>query len=594
MRGALRVFLLLFHQPLLPGMLSPPQNVMLTSENFHTLLAWEPGASSGNGTRYEVESRQRSSDWTKVDPCWRDGPGAAPTCRLYFEDMHNMYWARVRATDGARVSDWAVSNELLPYRDTILGPPNLTLTLANENLTVNLSMPLTPYRRRNGTYKSVQKVLPNWMYRLSLSEEGVPINSVSLEPVGKITSHTFESLKASTSYCVTARVSREASKAAARCIETPDRPADSLWGLVMALATVLVLLLLSTAGLYILKLYTYPSISQMPFPKSLAIRCDELDGNLRTKAPAQDLEGALVTLSSVAGLAARGNSPVEQERLQSQLLSGGCQAGEEEGYCANGFGPGYCKGLASSSATGQLEFAGSGSSGALLASAGQMKDGDAEEGRYSAALAALLLAGSRVFPEPLSPVSAGLAREACPSDGGDQACSETGIPLHLLGYSRCSSPVSESRGLSPPPAGTRSSLGHLPKSRAWPAGWADVPLSSVRLQGSEERPEPLKVTASSSYEPRPGVLALSLRALALGGRQERQGAFACGGADSGFPCGVTLPRCARNQRARTLEPGPEQSSRPWTAAPRVGAQTWPGLAVGFGSGPVESSRGSWL
>nr|XP_025040071.1 interleukin-22 receptor subunit alpha-2-like [Pelodiscus sinensis] len=155
------------HEPeerLPSGMLSPPQNVMLTSENFHTLLAWEPGASSGNGTRYEVESRQRSSDWTKVDPCWRDGPGAAPTCRLYFEDMHNMYWARVRATDGARVS-------------AILGPPNLTLTLANENLTVNLSMPLTPYRRRNGTYKSVQKVLPNWMYRLSLSEEGVPINS---------------------------------------------------------------------------------------------------------------------------------------------------------------------------------------------------------------------------------------------------------------------------------------------------------------------------------------------------------------------------------------------------------------------------------
>lgn len=61
----------------------------------------------------------------------------------------------------------------------IVGPPNLTLILVNENLTVNLSMPLTPYRRRNGTYKSVQKVLPNWKYRVSLSEKGVHINNVS-------------------------------------------------------------------------------------------------------------------------------------------------------------------------------------------------------------------------------------------------------------------------------------------------------------------------------------------------------------------------------------------------------------------------------
>ncbi|KAG6923187.1 interleukin 22 receptor subunit alpha 2, partial [Chelydra serpentina] len=172
MRVVLNVLLLLFHQTLLLGMLSPPQNVMLTSENFHILLVWEPGSGSGNGTQYEVQSYQRSSNWTKVDTCWRNSTRSSHICKLYFEDIHKMYWARVRATDGAWVSEWAISNELQPYRDTIVGPPNMTLILVNENLTVNLSMPLTPYRRRNGTYKSVQKVLPNWKYRVSLSEKG--------------------------------------------------------------------------------------------------------------------------------------------------------------------------------------------------------------------------------------------------------------------------------------------------------------------------------------------------------------------------------------------------------------------------------------
>lgn len=43
----------------LQEMLSPPQNVTLTSENFHVLLAWEPGSGSGSDTQYEVESCQR-------------------------------------------------------------------------------------------------------------------------------------------------------------------------------------------------------------------------------------------------------------------------------------------------------------------------------------------------------------------------------------------------------------------------------------------------------------------------------------------------------------------------------------------------------
>ncbi|XP_050821472.1 uncharacterized protein LOC127056985 [Gopherus flavomarginatus] len=484
----LSVLLLLFHQTLLLGMLSPPQNVTLTSENFHIILVWEPGSSSGNGTQYEVQSCQRSSNWTKVDTCWRNSNRSSHTCKLYFEDIHKLYWARVRAMDGAQVSKWTISNELQPYRDTIVGPPILTLILVNENLTVILSMPLTPYRRRNGTYKSVQKVLPNWKYRISLSEKGVHINNVSFQPEGKKTSHTFEYLKPNTDYCVTARVVREQSKVSVQCIKTPDSPADLLWDLVLVLVALLVLLLLSAVGFYFLKLYMYSSVSKMPFPKTLAILNEELNVNLWNKSLAYDLEGASVTLISVAGLDCNGNSPVEQERLQIQLLSEGCQAWKEEGYCANGFGPGYCENMVSSSSLGQLEFAGTVDPEAPLSSAGQMKDGYAGEGNYSTALEAQLPLGQLVFSEQLSPVSAALAKDGYMSDRGYQTCSEIRIPRHLQIYCKCLSPVSETCSLSPPTCSLRDLKKNTDgKRRGWPpVDWADIPLSSVKLKVNEE------------------------------------------------------------------------------------------------------------
>ncbi|XP_065412365.1 interleukin-20 receptor subunit alpha-like [Chrysemys picta bellii] len=484
----LSVLLLLFHQTLLLGMLSPPQNVTLTSENFHILLVWEPGSGSGNGTQYEVQSCQRSSNWTKVDTCWRNSTRSSHTCKLHFEDIHKMYWARVRAMDGAQMSEWAISNELQPYRDTIVGPPILTLMLVNENLTVILSMPLTPYRRRNGTYKSVQKVLLNWKYRISLSEKGVHINNVSFQPEGKITSHTFEYLKPNTDYCVTARVVRQQSKVSVQCIKTPDSPADFLWDLVLVLVALFMLLLLSAVCFYFLKLYMYSSISKMPFPKTLAILNEELNVNLWNKSLAHDLEGASITLISVAGLASNGNSPVEQERLQIQLLPEDCQAWKEEGYCANGFGPGYCENVVSSSSSGQLEFAGTVDSEAPLSSAGQMKDGYAGEGNYRTALEAQLPMGQLVFSEQLPPVSAALARDGYMSDRDYRPCSEIQIPLHLQVYCKCSSPVSETCSVSPPTCSLRDLKKNTDgKSRGWPPmDWVDIPLSSVKLQVNEE------------------------------------------------------------------------------------------------------------
>lgn len=37
---------------------------------------------------------------------------------MYFDKIHDMYWARVRAVAGGELSEWAYSSDLQPYRDS--------------------------------------------------------------------------------------------------------------------------------------------------------------------------------------------------------------------------------------------------------------------------------------------------------------------------------------------------------------------------------------------------------------------------------------------------------------------------------------------
>jgi len=60
----------------------------------------------------------RTSHWTKADECWRNGTGSSWACELYFDKIHDIYWARVRAVAGGELSQWAYSSELQPYRDS--------------------------------------------------------------------------------------------------------------------------------------------------------------------------------------------------------------------------------------------------------------------------------------------------------------------------------------------------------------------------------------------------------------------------------------------------------------------------------------------
>ncbi|XP_017938708.1 uncharacterized protein LOC108641416 [Manacus vitellinus] len=118
-----------------------------------------------------------TSSWIKADACRGNSTGSWE-CELYFDRIHDIYWARVRAVAGGEQSEWASSSELQLYRDTIVGPPKLSWLLQDQILHVNIATPLTPYQRRTGSYKPVDRVLLKLWYWLHLYEGDLLVQQV--------------------------------------------------------------------------------------------------------------------------------------------------------------------------------------------------------------------------------------------------------------------------------------------------------------------------------------------------------------------------------------------------------------------------------
>ncbi|XP_019391874.1 PREDICTED: uncharacterized protein LOC109310953 isoform X2 [Crocodylus porosus] len=362
----------------------------------------------------------------------------------------------------------------------------------DQNLTVDISIPLTPYQRKNGSYKSVQKVLSKLRFVLRLYEDGVFLLQVICKPKGKKIQHTFQYLKPNTKYCIRAREEDPAkSKEAVQCTKTKLSPRNFLWDLVVALIVFTVLLLLGAAGLYFLKLYVYPSISEIPFPRILAVLNEELNMKVCTEASAYDLEGDSFSLLSVTGLSSRSHLTIEQKTPQTLLLPRGYHAQKVDGYCANGFDLVYHDSKTICSSSNQLSFAGAVDSEASLSSAGLVKSRDSSEGQYMSALKTQLPDDFLVSPKKPSPVSTGLVQDGYTSDSHYQTGSGTPTPLNLQSYSKHPSLLSESINSIPSHQSSATFCSKDLKNKIsgmrteWPPlCWGDIPLSSVKLQAS--------------------------------------------------------------------------------------------------------------
>ncbi|KAL9837079.1 interleukin-22 receptor subunit alpha-1-like isoform 3-T4 [Geothlypis trichas] len=277
MSPALLLLLSLASCSLLQGMLLRPRRVRLEAQNFHVLLHWDPDPSSPSSATYEVEWRSRTSNWTKAGAYGGNSRNSC-VCELYFDRIHDIYWARVRVVAGGEQSEWAISNELQLYRDTIVGPPKLSWLLQDLILSVNIITPPTPYQRRTGSYKPVNQVLLKLWYWLHLYEGDLLVQQVPCKQSSEEVPCTFEHLKPSTQYCVrtvAADIARERSQEAEQCLVTPAAPSGAPWVLAV-LSAFFLLLLLSVAGICFVRLRVLPNPPEMCLPKALALQNTKL------------------------------------------------------------------------------------------------------------------------------------------------------------------------------------------------------------------------------------------------------------------------------------------------------------------------------
>ncbi|XP_075369098.1 uncharacterized protein LOC142415039 isoform X1 [Mycteria americana] len=486
MSPALSLLLSLAGCALLWGTPLPPRDVRLEAQNFHVRLRWEPDPGSPGGAAYQVEWRRRTSRWTKADACWGNSTGSSWGCELYFDKIHDIYWARVRAVAGGELSKWAYSSELQPYRDTIVGPPKLSWLLQGHSLSVNVIVPLTPYQSQSGSYEPVDQVLLKLWYWLSLYEGDTLVQQVPCKRNGEEAPCTFRYLKPSTQYCVrttAAGMAREQSREAEQCVVTPAGPAGFPWVLLAALSGVF--LLLSVAGLCFVQLHVFPSPSETHLPETLqALLNRELSVTIRV--PILELQEDALALLLPTVLPSRGLPAAEQARPTVQLLLRESLSQDTSGYCANGFGPDRHEGRGPSCTRSQPGHA-SGSRVSLRPEEdGEVRDGD------------------DVLEQPL-PVA--LTRDSYTGDG-DYRTSETWLSLHLLLYSECQGPALGAGSCLPLPAPGRSfSQEDLRESLGMAGHW--VPLSSVKLPASEEEDGGQLVRAlqplhGRGTEPQPG------------------------------------------------------------------------------------------
>ncbi|XP_068275888.1 interleukin-20 receptor subunit alpha-like [Nyctibius grandis] len=484
MSPALSLLLSLASCTLLQGTPQPPRDVRLEAQNFHVRLRWEPDPGSPGDATYQVEWRRRTSRWTKADACWGNSTGSSWACELYFDKIHDIYWARVRAVAGGELSGWAYSSELQPYRDTIVGPPRLSWLLQGHILSVSIIMPLTPYRSKDGSYKPVDRVLLKLWYWLSLYEGDVLVQQVPCKRSGEEGPCTFRYLKPSTQYCVrtaAAGMAGEQSREAEQCVVTPAGPAGVPWVLVAVLSAIF--LLLSVAGLCFVQLHVFSSPSETHLPKTLALLSGELSeimGAPTLELPEDSLALLLPTVLPSQPPAAGQAAPT------APLLLGQSLSQDSGGYCANGFGPDCCERRDPSCTHSQQGHTAGSWDPPSLEEDGEARDGD------------------DVLEQP---VPVGLTRDSNAGDGHYQP-SEPWLSLHLQLYSKCQCPAPGVGSHLPLPTPGRSISQEELRESVGMAGHC-VLLSSVKLPASEEEDGGQLVCAPQllhgrGTEPRPG------------------------------------------------------------------------------------------
>ncbi|XP_034416744.1 interferon alpha/beta receptor 2-like [Cyclopterus lumpus] len=138
--------LLLLHLHLVVCVSLPaPSSVSISSFNMEHTLSFLPGLGTPSDSRFTVQTvlRLRKKTWRPVAACLKLTAGQTCNLTRAFKDPLNHYQARVQAFTPTQTSNWTMSGQFQPLSDTVLGPPDVSVSGCGNCLLLQLRVPTT-------------------------------------------------------------------------------------------------------------------------------------------------------------------------------------------------------------------------------------------------------------------------------------------------------------------------------------------------------------------------------------------------------------------------------------------------------------------
>ncbi|KYO19071.1 interleukin-22 receptor subunit alpha-2 isoform A [Alligator mississippiensis] len=183
-----------------------PQRVEFYSINFNNTLHWQPGrVGKGEDITYFVQYKvYGQSSWKNKEECWQIHEGL---CDLTYEtsDVREPYYSRVKSVSAGVHSNWTISCRFTPWRETIIGPPSVTVTPRNRSITLKLKAPSSPYKRKKGS-KISMAYFYHLLYQVFLINNLPNEKHKMLVYEGTDKVFKIENLKPGVSYCIVAKI----------------------------------------------------------------------------------------------------------------------------------------------------------------------------------------------------------------------------------------------------------------------------------------------------------------------------------------------------------------------------------------------------
>ncbi|XP_074551300.1 interleukin-10 receptor subunit beta-like isoform X1 [Halichoeres trimaculatus] len=146
--------------------LRPPSPVRLTSYNMDLVLRWDPPEGEAGDLSYTAQYKPilqySAADWrpvcvkTSIQECDLQ---SNPSFSIF---AYAMYVGRVSTERGEERSEWTESNNLTLDRQTIIGPPNITLHSYRGDIEVSITDPEFSIKSLRDVYSSHSYNITYW------------------------------------------------------------------------------------------------------------------------------------------------------------------------------------------------------------------------------------------------------------------------------------------------------------------------------------------------------------------------------------------------------------------------------------------------